>query len=178
MVLHRKDAVLGALHAFGRAVEQVYVRQPEAGGGQRVDVHGIAVVLARDLDPSRLQIFHGVVPAAVAEFHLHGLGAIGQRYELVPHADAENRQFAAQLPDQPDHRRHILGVAWAVRQHDAVGMEGHDLLDRRVVGHDGHIAAHAVKLANDIVLDAAVDGHHVVLVVGNARHPAFLAAHT
>ena len=32
VVLHRKDAVLGALHALGRAVEQVYVRQPEAGG--------------------------------------------------------------------------------------------------------------------------------------------------
>ena len=95
----------------------------------------------------------------------------------MAHADAEDRQFAAQLPDQLDHGRHVLRVAGTVRQHDAVGTEGHDLLQRRVERHDRHVAAHAVQLADDIVLDAAVDRHHVVFVVGDARHPAFLAAH-
>ena len=95
----------------------------------------------------------------------------------MAHADAEDRQFAAQLPDQLDHGRHVLRVAGTVRQHDAVGTEGHDLLQRRVERHDRHVAAHAVQLADDVVLDAAVDRHHVVFVVGDARHPAFLAAH-
>ncbi len=118
-----------------------------------------------------------MVGAAVAELHLEGLGAVGQRNQLMSHADTEDRQLAPELFHQLDHRSHVLRVAGAVRQHEAVGMEGHDLLHGGVVGHDRHVAAHAVQQTDDIVLDAAVNGHHVVFVVGDARHPALLAAH-
>ena len=178
MVLHRENPVGGALHALGRAIEQVDVRQRKPRAGERIDIHGVAVVLARDFEFPRHEILHRVVGAAVAELHLEGPGAVGQRNQLVAHADSEDGQPAAELLHQFDHRRHVLGIAGSVRKHKPVGMEGHDLLHGGVVGHDGHVAPHTVQQTDDVVLDAAVDRHDVVLVVGDTRHPALLAAHT
>ena len=64
--------------------------QLQAGAGQAVPVHSVAVVLGSDLDFVREQVFHRVVAAPVAELQLIGLGAIGQGENLVAQADAEN----------------------------------------------------------------------------------------
>ena len=177
MVLHREDHLLGALYPFGRVVQQVDVGQPQGRVFQRTDVHGIAVVLARDLDLARLQPLDGVVAAAVAELHLEGPRAVGQRHHLVAHADAEDGQAALQRPHLLDDGLHVDRVAGAVGEEDAVGPEGQNLLHRSIVGHHRHVAPLGVEAADDVVLDAAVDGHHVEAVVGRAREPAFLAAH-
>ena len=177
VVLHRENPVGDTLHALGRAVEQVDVRQRKPRAGERIDIHGVAVVLARDFEFSRHEVLHRVVGTAVSELHLEGPGAVGQRNQLVTHADSEDGQFAAELLHQFDHRRHVLGVAGSVRKHQSVGMKGHDLLHGGVIRHDGHVAPYAVQQTDDVVLDTAVNGHDVVLVVGDTRHPALAAAH-
>ena len=177
VVLHREDLFLGAFHPLGRVVQQIHVGQPQGRSLERFDVDRKAVVLARDFYLARIQTLHRVVASAVAEFHLEGLRAVGQRHHLMAHADAEYRQAAFQRPDLFDDGLHVHRVARAVRQEDSVGPERQYLLHRRVVGHHRHVAALGVQTADDVVFDAAVDSHHVVAVVGRAREPAFLAAH-
>ena len=177
VVLHREEPVLGALHALDRIVQQIDVRQPQTGTSERLPIDGIAVVLARDLDPARFETLHGVVAAAVAELHLEGPGPVGERDHLVSEADAEHGHPPAERAHLLHHGRHVRRIARAVREEHAVGAERQQLLDRDVVGHDRYVAPLFVEFADDVVFDAAVDGHHVVTVVGRAGKPTFLAAH-
>src|SRR5699024_6244373 len=77
-VLRGEERALGALRALDRIVQQIDVRQPPPGPSERLPIDGIAVVLARDLDPARFETLHGVVAAAVAELHLEGPGPVGE----------------------------------------------------------------------------------------------------
>ena len=58
--------------------------------------HGEAVILRGDFDAARFQVLHRLIGAAVAELELEGLGAAGQRQQLVPQADAEHGRLAQQ----------------------------------------------------------------------------------
>src|SRR5215218_9186748 len=93
MVLDAPGAQLSALDALDGAVVEVTVGQLYAVG-QRLFAHGEAVVLARDLDPPRLQIPHRVVGTVVPEGHLVRLAVQGESEELVPEADAEDWNLA------------------------------------------------------------------------------------
>jgi hypothetical protein len=78
----------------------------------------------------------GVVRAAVAEGHLGGLAAEGEGQELVAEADAEQgaaAQLVAQGLDDPCERG---GVAGAVGQEHAVGVDALDGGGGEVGGHD------------------------------------------
>jgi hypothetical protein len=93
------------------------------------------VVLAGDADAAAVQVLHGVVGAVVAELHLEGLGTRGQRHDLVAQADAEGGLAAVdQLAHGGDGVVAGLGVARAVGQEDAVGLELQHLGRRRLAG--------------------------------------------
>src|SRR5437870_3131137 len=66
MVLDREDRQLPVTEPFHGAVVQVEVRDLQAALLQAGGVHRVAVVLAGDVDPARLEVLHRVVAAAVA----------------------------------------------------------------------------------------------------------------
>ena len=134
------------------------------------------MVLAGDFDLAGGQLAHGMVAAAVAEFHLKGTRSARQRNHLMPQADAEDGQPPAQRAHQIDHRAHILGISGAVGEEQPIGLEAEDGVGRGIVGHHGHVAAELVELSHDVELDAAVYRHHAVTRIGRAGVPLLLAA--
>ena len=88
MTLKTECRPVGAGQTLQRAVEQRDVGWA-AGWPQRLRVDRETVVLAGDADPAAVEILHRVVGAVVAEFHLEGRRARGQRHDLVTEADAE-----------------------------------------------------------------------------------------
>jgi hypothetical protein len=90
-------------------------------------------------------------------------GAERQRQHLVAEADAEHRLAGVdQLADLGHRvaagRRRVAG---AVRQEDAVGLHGQYVFGRGARRHHRHPAALAGEAAQDVALQAVVDGHHV-----------------
>src|SRR5205823_1657780 len=83
--------------ALDDAVVQVDVRDRRAP--QRVEVDGVVVVLAGDLNPARRLVAHRVVGAVVAEPQLERLGAECEPEDLVSEADAEHRHLAEEAGD-------------------------------------------------------------------------------
>ena len=114
------------------------------------------MVLAGDADAAVVEVFHRMVGAVVAELHLEGLGAAGQRHDLVAQADAEGRDRRF---DQFPHRRNRviarLRIARAVGQENAVGLE----LQHFGAGlrrHHRDLAAALGQHAQDVVLHAEI----------------------
>ena len=95
----------------------------------------------------------------------------------MPQADAENGHLTDELLHRGGDLRHILRVSGAVGEEHPVGLHEENLLGGGVVGDDGHVAAPPVQAADDVQLDAAVDGDHVVFCVGGAGVPALPAAY-
>ena len=126
-------------------------------GGSWSPHHRIAVVLAGDEGAAAGKVGHRLVGAPVAVFQLGGLGAGGQGRQLVPQADAEGGDAqlknAAQVLDGLDR---LGGVAGAVGQHDAVGVQRSHLLRGGKGGHHRHLAAPAGQAADDVPLAAVV----------------------
>jgi hypothetical protein len=136
-------------------------------GRQRLLVDRKAVVLAGDADAAAVQVLHRVVGTVVAELHLEGPGPRGQRQDLVPQADAEGRRAAGeQFAHGLDGVVAGLRVTGAVAEEDAVGPELEHLGRRRGGRHHGDAAAAAGQHAQDVALDAEVEGHHMVPGIG------------
>jgi hypothetical protein len=72
MILDAENPIGAAFDAFGGIVQQIQVRKGQSGALQRLRIDRKAVVLARDLDLARFEVLHGVVTAAMSEFHLEG----------------------------------------------------------------------------------------------------------
>ena len=112
----------------------------------------------------------------MSEFHLEGAGSVSQRNHLVSQADTEDRQAPPKRADHLDDRLHVGRIAGTVREEKSVGTESHHL-GRNIVGHYRHVATLLVELADDVVLDAAIDRHHVETMIGRAGEPTLAAAH-
>ena len=56
----------------------------------------------------------------------------------------EKRHFTQKRFEGGDGFGHVLRIARAVGENDAVGMHGEDVLRSRIVGNDGYVAAAAV----------------------------------
>src|ERR687889_685446 len=95
MVLHTPGPLVGATNTFDGAVVEVAVGQLDSVR-ERILAYGEAVILARYLDASRLQIPDGMVRAVVAEGQLVGLATEGEPQELVSEADPERRYLTEQ----------------------------------------------------------------------------------
>src|SRR2546425_3711053 len=89
MELHAQERALAVPYAFVRAVVEILEPRRPAGG-QRPLVHGIAMVLGRDVAARRAHHGARLVLAAVSELELVGVGAGSERQDLVTEADAED----------------------------------------------------------------------------------------
>ena len=97
MVLNGKYLICLALDTLGGVIEQIDVCYLQPCVFQRLCIDGIAVVLAGNVYLACLQVFYGMVAAAVSELHFVALGSVSQTYHLQSEADTENRYFASQL---------------------------------------------------------------------------------
>ena len=118
---------------------------------QRGRVHGISVVLGRNVTPVRAYAAHGLVVAAVTVRQLESLRAGRQGHELAPEANAEDRPVSLQrLTEMGDglgtHRR----VAGAVGQEQAVIVHAREIVIPR---YAHHLDAPGNQTPQDIVLD-------------------------
>jgi hypothetical protein len=125
-------------------------------------VHREAVVLGGDLDAARAEVLHGMVGAAMAELELEGLPSACKAEDLVAEADAEDRKLVDQLARGLHGIRERLGVAGAVREEDALGLQGEAIRRRGVGGHDGDVAAQGGEHPQDVLLHAEVVGDDTV----------------
>src|SRR3954452_23506877 len=164
MVLHRENWLVLERHAAVRAVEQRHMRFGHVRG-QRRAVDGEAVVHGGDLDLAGDEVLYRMIGAVMTLMHLRRLGADRDAEHLVAQADAEGRDAA--IDDVADDRHGIFArrrrVARAVGEENAVRLERKDVLARGLRGHDRDLAALAGELAQNVALDAVVDGHHVEL---------------
>ena len=99
----------------------------------------------------------------MALMHLLRLAAHGDAEHLVAEADAEGRRAALHNLLDDGHRvlAGLRRIARAVRQEHAVGLQRHDVVGRRFGRHHRHLAAGAGEQAQDVALDAVVDGDDV-----------------
>ena len=109
-----------------------------------------------------------MVRAAMSELQLVGLTAEREAEQLVAEADAEDRLLADQLADVRDLRLERLGIARAVGEEDAVGIQREHVLGGRQRRDNRHAAARLHQPAQDVVLDAEIVGDDVVLRRGRA----------
>ena len=121
MILDAENPIGAAFDAFGGIVQQIQVRKGQPGTLQRLRIDRKAVVLARDLDLARFEVLHGVVAAAMSEFHLESAGSVSQRNHLVSQADTEDRQAPPKRADHLDHRRYVGRIAGTVREKSPSG---------------------------------------------------------
>ena len=98
-----------------------------------------------------------MVDAAVAVVQLLGIGAHGQRGDLVSQADAEDGDAAVvQLAHAGDGAGAFLGVSGAVGEHHAVGVDGEHVAGGGVLREHGDVAAPAAERLDDGILRAVV----------------------
>src|SRR4029077_10189771 len=103
MVLDGKNRVLPVLDAFDGPVVEVKVgdlKRLRAGNARRFTANCESVVLRSDKYLSGRKIAHGMVAAAMAVWELHRFPAHRQAKQLVPEADAKDRNVpVGQRPD-------------------------------------------------------------------------------
>ena len=180
MVLHAENGKRLVGNAFHGIVIQVHQRDLHVVR-HGIRVHGESVVLGRNADFARAEVFHRVVGPAVAELELEGLRPQRVGNDLVPQADAEHGDLSDQGPYLPVDVRQRGGVPGPVGKKDAVRFHGEHFLRRGVGRNYGHAEAVFPQLAQDVVLDAEVEGHEVILHGGQfpVRHQGvhFLRRH-
>ncbi len=130
-------------------------------------VHREAVVHRGDLDLAGGEVLHRMVRAVMALMHLHGLAAEREAEHLVAEADAEGRRAA--VDQLLDHRHRVFAgrrrIARAVRQEHAVRLQRQDVFGRGRRRHHRHLAAGRGEQAQDVALDAVVDGDDMEFAV-------------
>ena len=125
------------------------------------------MVLARDEHATGGALEHGVVRAAVAERQLERLEPERPADQLVAEADAEDRSSAVdQAPHLARVRVHRSGIAGAVREQHAVGLEREDLGGAGVVADDLDRGACLLEEVDDRGLRAVVDDDDVAAPAG------------
>ena len=84
----------------------------------------------------------------------------------MPEADPEDRNCAEQAVDRIDGIRHLLGIAWTVRQEHALRIARQHVGRGRGCGHDLD-GGQRSEVAQDRALDAEVVGHHAQRAVAD-----------
>src|SRR5215469_14934667 len=91
MELHGEDRPILPAQTFERPVEQRGVGLFQAHR-QRLPRHDEAVVVGGDLDAAGCEVLNRVVAATMTEMHLDGASTEREGEQLMPKADAEDRQ--------------------------------------------------------------------------------------
>src|SRR5260370_4690595 len=97
-----------------------------------------------------------MISAVVAEFQLEGLPSERNSGELMSQADSENRLPSHQAPNVVDGIRAGFGIARAIREEHAVGLQGEHFLRCRLRRADCQLTAFSAPFAQDVLLDAEV----------------------
>src|ERR1022692_5175168 len=125
-----------------------------------------------DLDLAGLHLLHRMIAAMVPKSQLVSFAAQRDADQLVSKTDAED----GHAPHHPANTllgvSHGLGIARAVRQEYAVGLESEYVLCAGGGGNHGHAAALAHQASHDVVLDSVVVGDDVM-----PRRPILHADH-
>ena len=163
MVLDGEGRELFVAHTLDAVVVQVDVGQLHQLRIQTGHVHAEAMVLGGDFDLAGLEILDRLVAAAVAEFEFVGLAAIGQAEDLVAQADAEDRFFTQQFSDVFYHAFDAGRIAGAIGEKDAVWIHGQNFGGAGGGRDDLHPATPFGQQSGLVVLEAEIEGHHLVL---------------
>ena len=156
VVLHREGRGRQRAEPLDHAVVEVDVRRLGVGDGP--GRHGVVVVLARDLDDAGLEALHGMVGPVVPEGQLVGRPAERRGQDLVTEADAEDRHTPDEVGHGGGRARQGGGVARAVGEEHAVGLERQHVVGRRAGRHHGDRAERGEQLHHGR-LDAEVVRH-------------------
>ena len=169
VALEAEHGFVGQLDALQGAVEQGFVGN-SCVGGQGVGIDGEAVVLAGDDDFAAVQVLHGVVRAVVAEVHFQGFCTDGEADELMSQTNAEDG-FAAchQFLHGFDGVGTRFGVARAVGEEHAVGVECQHVFRAGLGGDDGQAAAARGEHAQDVGFYAEIIGDDVERLFGRGN---------
>src|SRR5258708_5503742 len=90
MILHAEDRMRAVPEAFQRLIVQVHVGDFALLRVQRIRIDREAVIVRRDFDFTRLEVFHGMIRAAMTELQLVRAPAKRQAEDLLTEADAED----------------------------------------------------------------------------------------
>ncbi len=169
----QKAGTIAVAEAFQRLVVQVHVRQFDVVGVERIRVHREAVVVRGDLDLVGDLVQHRMIGAAVAELQLVGLAAERQAQDLVPQADAEDRDLArAACAPAPPGTASGSGSPGPLERNTPSGFSASTSSAVVTAGTTRHAAAHVHQPAENVALDAEVVGHHVEPRLGRRRRRA------
>ena len=121
------------------------------------------MVLGSDQHPAGVQVLDRVVRTVMAEFHLQGLCAGSQCYDLVPKADAEGRYaFLNQFLRCLDGVVTGFRVTWSIGEENPIRRQFQDICNRGLCRYNGHFAASLSQHPQDVAFDAEVEGNDMV----------------
>ena len=103
----------------------------------------------------------------MAELQLEGAAAESQAAELMAEANAEDRHAAEQLANIRDGVGDRLGIAGAIREKNAVGLQREHVFRGSLRRDDGHVAIVIDEQAQNILLDAEIVGDHAIALRGS-----------
>ena len=152
--------------AFERLVVQIHVGDFQLVEIERIGVDGESVIVRGDFDLSGDLIQHRMIGAAMAELQLVGLAAQREAQDLMAQADAEDRDFADQFADLRGLVVERLGIAGAVREKHAVGLQRQHIFGGGAGRDHRNPAAGMHQAAQDVALDAEIVGDHVMADLG------------
>jgi len=161
VVLDAEERQRFVAQAFERLIIQVDVGEFNFVGVDGVGIDGEVVVVGGDLDLAGGVVADGVVAAVMAELEFVGFATEGEAAKLVAEADSEDGDAAEHVLDGFDGVVDWLGIAGAVGEEDAVGLETQHITGGGLSRNHRHAATFAGEHAQDVVFDAEVVGDYV-----------------
>ena len=162
MVLHRENRLGTVAKTLARLVVEIDLGGFHLGRGQGAWIDRKPVILGGDADPARGQVLDRLVAAAMTELELEGLSPERVAENLVAQANAEDRLFADERPDGLVGVGNDGRIARAVREKNAVRVGRERLVRRRRGGENPHLKAVLAQPAQDVGLQAEVEGRDPV----------------
>src|ERR1035438_6053688 len=120
------------------------------------------MVMRGDLDLTCLHLLHRMIAAMVTEAQFVSLSTQRDANQLMPETDAEDGHTPHHLANALLCVGHRLGIARAVRQEYAIGLEREHVLGAGRGGNHGHAAALSNQPSHDVVFDSIVVGDDVM----------------
>src|SRR5580704_6686179 len=162
--LHGEDWPILHAQALDGPVEERGMRFLDAER-QRLPEHGEAVILRCDLDAAGREVLNRMVATSVTERQLRRASTESEGEQLVPKADAKNRQFRGE--QIADHGNCIGagrgGIAGTIGQNYPIRAQGKNRRGARARWHDRDAAAELGEAPQDVALDTVVDTDDVAV---------------
>ena len=144
--------------SFDRVVVQIDVTDFQTIR-ESVGNNGVTVVLGRDINPARFEVFHRLVTAPVAEMQLERARTERPGDHLVAQTDTHHRDPACKALRRFDRAFQQYGIARPRRQHHTVRVMGQDFFSRCIVGDNDHLATTCPERPQDVQLHPVIADH-------------------